>query len=463
MKENPPASLPPIKITITPDDFKDISDALKGLAEDDRRRLGDAIKDQEIKNLPAADIEFISIVAYFAKITTQQRDKKLIKQTLFLDDPDIAYLIATAAPPDGIIKQITSYTITGNAPETVKEASKPAETVDAEVITTPAAPKEPEQGELFPDLKPDPPPTFTVDYDEKGIHSDKANIPISKVSQKLTTIIVDKIQPIIVSPRNAKKQILTNVTLSLELPEGVKVRHPITFYDRIVEDAIGNLFEQDFPKITPEMVYRQINGLSPDKPVSKTAAEKIDRSIRRLARTWIEIEYTEQAQKMLKEPVKKAFIGDVILPAKNVYIQFANGTIKSGWLVKELPQIYNYSKTVKQIATIPTALLDTTQATRSTEEIIAARYYLIAQIERIRRKPDNPKILFDSLFEAIGDTTALENRVIKKRRIDAITAILEHFKALQYITNFEITKERGGRIDGVIIAAPPKQNAIEEK
>ena len=462
MQEQTPATLPPIKITITPDDFRDISNALKGMSEDTRQRLSDAIREQDLTNLTAADIEFISIVAYFAKITTQQRDKKLIKQTLFLDDPDIAYLIETAAPPDGIIKQITSYTITGNAPETVKKTSKPAETVDAEVITTPATTKEPEQGELFPDLEPDTPPTFTVDYDEKRIHSDKASISISKAAQVITQVVNKELTPIRVSSATAKKQIDINVTLSLELPEGVKVRHPITFYDRIVEDAIGNLFEQDFPKITPEMVYRQINGLSPDKPVSKTAAEKIDRSIRRLARTWIEIEYTEQAQKMLKEPVKKALIGDVILPAKNVYIQFANGTIKSGWLVKELPQIYNYSKTVKQIATIPTALLDTTQATRSTEEIIAARYYLIAQIERIRRKPDKPKILFDSLFEAIGDTTALENREIKRRRIVAITAILEHFKTLQYITDFEITKERGGRIDGVIIKVPPKQNAIEE-
>ena len=205
MQEQTPATLPPIKITITPDDFRDISNALKGMSEDTRQRLSDAIKDQDLENLTAADIEFISIVAYFAKITTQQRDKKLIKQTLFLDDPDIAYLIETAAPPDGIIKQITSYTITGNAPETVKKTSKPAETVDAEVITTPATPKEPEQGELFPDLEPDTPPTFTVDYDEKRIHSDKANISISKAAQVITQVVNKELTPIRVSSATAKK------------------------------------------------------------------------------------------------------------------------------------------------------------------------------------------------------------------------------------------------------------------
>lgn len=458
MKENSPASLPPIKITITPDDFKDISDALKGLAEETRRKLGDAIRDQEINNLPAADIEFISIVAYFAKITDQARDKKLIKQTLYLDDPDIAYLIETAAPPDGIIQQITSYTITGNAPDQDKATGDTETTED-----TPTTPKEPEQGELFPDLKPDPPPTFTVDYDEKGTHSDKANISISKVSQKLTAIINRELTPILVSPRTAKKRILTNVTLSLELPEGVEIARPIIFYDRIVEDAIGNLFEQGFAKITPEMVYRQINGKTGAQQVPAPAAEKIDRSIRRLARTWIKIDFTEQLQALTKDPLKKGEIQGNIINANNILLKFADGTIKSGWQIKDAPKIYNYSKMIRQIATIPTALLDTTQATRSTAEITAAKYYLITQIERIRRKPDNPKILFDSLFEAIGDTTALENRVIKKRRIDAITAILAHFKALQYITDFEITKERTGKIDGVTITTPPKQNAIEDK
>ena len=124
MEDQTPAKLPPIRITITPDDFKDISDALKSLAAADRKRLGDAIRDQDIQTLAAADVEFISVVAYFAKITTQRRDRDLIKKTLNLDDPDLAYLITTAAPPDGIIQHITSYTITGKDPE----PAKPTET-----------------------------------------------------------------------------------------------------------------------------------------------------------------------------------------------------------------------------------------------------------------------------------------------------------------------------------------------
>lgn len=460
MEDETPAKLPPIKITITPDDFKDISDALKSLAAADRQRLGDAIRDQDIQTLAAADVEFISVVAYFAKITTQRRDRDLIKKTLNLDDPDIAYLIEKAAPPDGIIRHITSYTITGKAPDPVK----PTETEPETETAKPAADQErPIQGELFPDLPPDRPPTLTVDYDEQRIHSDKANVSISKVAQKITAILNKELTPIRVSPRTAKKQIETKVTLSIDPPQGVKIMHPITFYDRIVEDAIGNLFDQGFSKITPEMVYRQINGLTGAKAVSKTAAAKIDRSIRRLARTWITIDFTAQFQALTKDKLDKGTIGDVILPAKNIYLRFADGTIKSGWQVKEQPQIYRYSKIVKQIATIPTAILQTQDARRSTDETIAAKYYLIGQIERIRRKPENAKILFDSLFEATGDAIALEKREIRRRRILAITAILEHFKRAGYITGYTITKERGGKIDGITITVPPRQNAIEAK
>lgn len=455
---NNPDKLPPIKITITPDDFKDISTALKGLPEETRKRLSEAIRDQDINNMPAADLEFISIIAYFAKITNQIRDRKLIKQALYLDDQDLAYLIETATAPDGVINWITNYTITGDDnsdkkadPEPIKESQHFNNSL-ADLAGS---------DDLFPDLKPDP-PTLTVDYDERIIHADKASISISKASQIITKIINRETTPIRVSSTNAKKQTEIKLTLSLNIPENIQTSRPITFYDRIIEDAIGNLFDQGFSKITPEMVYRQINGMNKAKQVSKTAAEKIDRCIKRLARTWISIDFTEQLQQLTKDRLQKGEIQGNIINANNILLKFADGTVKSGWHIKEAPKVYNYSKIIRQIATVPTILLDTTQAARSTEEVTAAKYYLIAQIERIRRNPVNQKILFNSLFEAIGDTTAQENRVIKKRRIDAITAILEHFKVQRYITDYTITKERGGKIDGVIIEVPAKQAIIEE-
>lgn len=457
MQEQIPNNLPPIKITITPDDFKSISNALKELPVDERQRLSEVIRNQEVNYLSATDREFISAIAYFAKITTKYRDKDLIKNTLFLDDPDIAYLIEEVAPPNGLIEQITSYTIINNSP------NKTTEPANSDLNSTLAAIKEFEQDDLFPDCKSEPPPTLAVTYNERHTRREIHNIAISKVAQEITKVLNRELTPIRVSPYRAKA-VYTNITLAIDLeenPEYIKLACPITFFDRIVEDAIGNLYEQGYTKITADMIYRQINGLKGADKVSDTAAARIERSITRLARTWIEIDYTQQAQVYLKQPVKKAVMKDHIVPAKNIYIQFPNGTIKSGWLIKELPQIYSYSKTIKQIATVPTALLDTKDATRSTDKMIDAKYYLIAQIERIRRKPQNSKILYDSLFDAIGDNVKKKNRDIRLRRIEYITKMLDHFKNQKYIADYTPIIERGGRIQGVTITMPLKENVIE--
>lgn len=434
-----------IKIQITKDDFRDIRDHLKQLSERDRNRISDAIITRDLQALNKEDRDGLKIIAIFAKITDKIQDRRLIMETLKLDANDIEYLIDAIAPPDGFLSLFNSITI----PEDT-------DTPPPEAIPAPDA-NAAEQLDLFPELPPDTPDTLTVNYNERRTNDEKTYISISKVAQKIAQVINKEITPIRVSAPTAKKEMSISVLLyDQTLPDSVKPITPISFFDRIVEDAIGNLFEQGLTKITPDMVYRQINGQSSEKTVAKSAAQKVDRSIKRLAHTWITLDYTEQ-MKAKNGDVKQAKIGDVILPAKNVYIQFANGTVKSGWLVKELPQIYKYSKQIKQIATIPTAILDTTQAARSTDEITTAKYYLIAQIERIRRKPDQKKILFDSLFEAIGDTTALDNREIKRRRIVAITAILEKFKAQNYIADYKITKQRGGKIDGVMIEVSPER------
>lgn len=442
MPEKRQAPLPPISITITKDDFRDIRAAFKTIQPDKIDALNNAVKQQNMEYLLPEDRDFLRIVAYFAKITAQNTDRILIKKTLLLDDIDMAYLINKVAPPNGTINNITSYT--ESTPEPYQK--QPAE---------PKADLDSIQGELFPDLPKDNPPTMIVNYDEKSAHSDNTVVPISKVSQRITQILNKELTPILVSNKKAKQRTEIQVTLlSYDLPNEIKTA-PISYYDRVVEDAIGNLYEQGFTKITPEMVFRQINGLPDTHKVSQTAARKVDASIKRLARTWIQIDYTQQLQQLTKNKLAKGEIGSVILSARNIYLKFADGTVKSGWTVSSLPQIYHYSKLIKQVATIPTKLLDTTQATRSTDEIIMARYYLIAQIERIKRKPYNTKILFKNLFEAIGDNNALANKVIKSRRIKAIEAILNHFKELKYITDFKITKEKEGRIDGIKIDVPP--------
>jgi len=460
MTEPTEKTIPSIKITISPEDFEDISKAMKSLPETKREELGRAIREGEIEYLDTPDSDFIKIVASFAKLTDKQRDKKLIRDTFFLDNIDLNYLVSEVAPKDGI-NTVTSFKIIGREyepPEPSQEGTQEqtqGNTAEAQRQTT-----KDEQPELFPDLKPDTPPTFAVDYNETGIHRDKAYIATSKAAQVITRIINRETTPILVSRSGAKKRMEITVTIDQgNLPEEITLARPISYKDRIVEDAIGNLFDQGFSQITPAMVYRQINGLSDTRAVNPAAERKIDNCIRRLASTWVQIDYTEQLRAIAKNKdkmIEKGIVQGQIVSAKNVYLKFADGTVKSGWKVDSSPMIYAYSKHVKQIATIPTALLNTSTVVKSTDEITAARYYILTQIERIKGS-GNKRILFDTMFETIGDNAPLEKTangyIIRSRRIAAIRTILDYFKEQGHIKGYAIVK-LASKIEGVDIELP---------
>ena len=471
MTEPTEKPLPPIMITITPEDFEDISKAMEALPESKKKELGNAIRNEELDCLTAADRDFVRVIASFAKITERQRDKKLIRDTFSIEGYDLDYLISEIAPKNGILNNITSYTINGREPaepkpEQSQEGKEPQGQGQAQEQAQgqgqgqgQGQTAQEEQPELFPDLKPDPPPTFAVDYNETGIHRDKAYIATSKAAQVITRILNRETTPILVSRSGTKKRMEITVTIDQgNLPEEITLARPISFRDRIVEDAIGNLFDQGFSQITPAMVYRQINGLSDTRAVTPAAERKIDISIRRLASTWVQIDYTEQLRAMARDKgkIEKGVIQGNIINANNVYLQFADGTIKSGWKIKDMPKIFAYSKQVKQIATVPTALLNTSTVVQSTEENTAAKYYLLTQIERIKGT-GNKRILFNSLFETIGDAAPLEKtdsaRKIRSRRIESILKILDHFKEQGHIAGYSIVK-LASKIEGVDIDLP---------
>ena len=463
MTEPTEKPLPPIMITITPEDFEDISKAMEALPESKKVELGNAIRNEELDCLSAADRDFVRVIASFAKITERQRDKKLIRDTFSINGCDLDYLISEIAPKNGILNNITSYTINGREtakqnPEQSQEGKEPQGQGQPQAQEqAQGQTAQEEQPELFPDLKPDQPPTFAVDYNETGIHKDTAYIATSKAAQVITRILKDATMPIIVSKSGTKKTMKIMVTVNQDkLPKEITLAKPITFRDRIVEDAIGNLFDQGFSQITPAMVYRQMNGLSDTRAVTPAAERKIDISIRRLASTWMKIDYTEQLRAISKNKIAKGEVQGNVISAKNVYLQFADGTIKSGWKIESAPMIYAYSKEIKQIATIPTALLNTSTVVQSTEENTAARYYLLQQIERIRGT-GNKRILFNSLFETIGDTAPLEKTAngynIRSRRIASICTILDYFKEKGHIKGYSIVK-LASKIEGVDIELP---------
>jgi hypothetical protein len=304
-------------------------------------------------------------------------------------------------------------------------------------------------------------------------HSQKALFPISKFAQYAHKLIPDgKPRPIEVIPAT-KKRDAVYISVITEMPPEITTNRKITPFDRAVEDAIGNIIDdQNMPpngtiNTTPDVVWRKMNGMEKGAQVGKAAVQKVNESMEKLAKTWCVVDFTKQLQAMGNNP-EKAEIKQHIILAKTAYLKYQDGTEKDGWQITGRPLIYEYSKLVKQVATIDNKLLQTKNI-NNTEEVMKIRRYLLQQIERIRRKPGEPgkpNVLYDTIFIDTEDPLPMEKtgtgRKTRTNRKKIIKAILDGFTEAGHIAGW---REAGfgnrKQKTGIEIDAKPKKQAIE--
>ena len=145
------------------------------------------------------------------------------------------------------------------------------------------------------------------------------------------------------------------------------------------------------------------------------------------------------------------------------YLKFKNGREVLGWKITGRPLIYEYSKAIRQLATVDRRVL-TAGRMNNTVDVMQMRYYLLQQIERIREKPGIPgktDVKYDSIFTATGDTLPMEKTnsgmVTRAKRIKAIKAILDSFKKAGHITGWRETGTgKRGQKEGVEIDTMPR-------
>jgi hypothetical protein len=201
--------------------------------------------------------------------------------------------------------------------------------------------------------------------------------------------------------------------------------------------------------------------------VGKAAVQKVNESMEKLAKTWCVVDFTKQLQAMGNN-LEKAEMKQHIILAKTAYLKHQDGTEKDGWQITGRPLIYEYSKLVKQVATIDNKLLQTKNI-NNTEEVMKIRRYLLQQIERIRRKPGEPgkpNVLYDTIFIDTEDPLPMEKtgtgRKTRTNRIKIIKAILDGFTEAGHIAGW---REAGfgnrKQKTGIEIDAIPKKKAIE--
>jgi len=279
------------------------------------------------------------------------------------------------------------------------------------------------------------------------------SVATSKPAQQIQTVPPDAEAARRYTVSNPRRQKI-RTSVAMLIPEDVKINGKITVFERAVEDAIGTLVDKGITAFTIENIFCILNGDFKSVYVSQKMANRIDQAIAKLARTWCIIDFTEQYNAVHKTNETKMVLAGNILLANRVKIEHRNGTTSIGWYAKETPKMYQYSKLINQLYTIPFEIRKIA-GLNATETTIAMKQYLITQMARIERKHGG-SITLETMFNELDLTP---NKVERSRLNKAVIKILDHFKATGFITNYTPEK-RGRQLVGFEIIPNPKRRQL---
>ena len=235
----------------------------------------------------------------------------------------------------------------------------------------------------------------------------------------------------------------------------------LTAYDELVydiclsEQVVGN------EQTTPAIIHRAMGG----SKTNFTAKEKerILRSIRKLATTWIKFDCTATFEKFGYNDGKAYEYNGYLLPAEYIKL-LVNGQTGSAVIhfLRKSP-LLDVAEMKGQFVTCDLALLDVPNI-KNTESVLTIKGYLLRRVLQIVGSYDNHKkhfrgkskdgkniyrkarelektILLDTLFAQCGLADAPKNRKAEYRQ--TIAKILNHFQSQKIISGWHFEKESG--------------------
>ena len=133
--------------------------------------------------------------------------------------------------------------------------------------------------------------------------------------------------------------------------------------------------------------------------------------------------------------VRFSYAGNMI-DARTIEVEYASGRIEKAYEILTPPIVYEYAEKVKQIQQVETKLLDLRKRANSGNDTDTIKIYLLEQINAMKRDKTTRtnRILLDTLFADLR--IEVNNRPVKKRKMDIVKKILEHFKT---------TKQKNGK------------------
>lgn len=275
-------------------------------------------------------------------------------------------------------------------------------------------------------------------------------MPNNKLANELPKSNVPYNEPFNLKVYNDKENQVLNPTFINYDDANIQIAEKdkrFTEYDRCVHNAVCSIFEAGNTNFTPDQVYRCMNGYDDSQYVSPQSIEKITASLDKSMRTYVKVDYTNEARMYKKNLVEEYIIEGYILPATKITVK-TGGHRVIGYKFNGKPLLYEYAQVSKQIATVPSKLLNTKDVIRANPEVNIIKEYLLRRIEQMKKAKEKEKkkkakvkkqinrILFEKIYYETGELKPHKKKAMKIR--NTAKTLLTKFSEEGYIKGFRL-------------------------
>ncbi len=216
-------------------------------------------------------------------------------------------------------------------------------------------------------------------------------------------------------------------------------------FDRLVYDAISNLWENHFIIFTPRQLTIKVFNSKTARKISQHQIDLVRNSVKKMQRTIIKLNFEEQAKKY---NLSKMTYSTNLLLLGEIQITSKLGELVEGYQIKEIPILLKYAKETGQIATFESNHLFDSPFNQRTETNIKIENYLFKRLLLIKNKGlSNLSIKFQTIYENCDIDISIYDSTNKKKIRNKIIDYLNHHILAQkkdrcyVLKNFEIIKQ----------------------
>ena len=260
-----------------------------------------------------------------------------------------------------------------------------------------------------------------------------------------------------VAPYGSKQKININISLAYKNDDNVSISKSVSFFEKIVADAVYSLYEEEREVFTINDVARLVYGEGTDPSLKQT--EDLKKAIDKLRHIDVTIDASEEDSKKSLKYI------NYLLPVKSVEATFGSAAV-TAFKFMDQPPIFAYAKAHNQVVIVDRIWLDTASCFRDTEEIVKIRYYIVHRILTMKNSNNNVRsnvISYDRIDDdgtrkglyALADLNMDSFSNIRRKRMEInkiVQKLLEYYKSKRLIEDFQFVKENQ-KIVGVKINA----------